>query len=94
MASRLSYLYSVKCEVGLPSRTITVVDFVTVKISRLNSIQQLDNSLLSNLREFHEEHRVEHLVRFQPHPSMPTAISTSFMILDHLANFRPFHQFR
>jgi hypothetical protein len=39
IASCLNCLYSMKFEAGMVSRTATVVDFVAVKTSRLNSFQ-------------------------------------------------------
>jgi hypothetical protein len=44
------------------SKGATVVDFVMAKTSRLNSFQHLKMLRGLNLKEFHEERRVEHLV--------------------------------
>jgi hypothetical protein len=52
IASYLNCLHSMKFEAGMVSRTATVVDFVTVKASRLNSFQHLRFFLLLNLKGF------------------------------------------
>ena len=60
--SRLTPLSSIRFEADLASWTGTVVDFVTVKTTGFNSFQHPSNFLMLNLKEFHEECRVEHLV--------------------------------
>jgi hypothetical protein len=55
---------------GASSCAATVVDFVTVKTSRFQQLSTLEDFLQLNLKEFHEERRVEHLVPNQ----MPKAI--------------------
>jgi len=67
---RLTSLASMHFEAGVVSSAVTVVDFVTVKSSSFNSVQQPKKIRLLNTKEFREERRVDPLVPNQ----IPTPI--------------------
>jgi hypothetical protein len=54
-------LFSMKSEAGVVRLSGTVVEYVAVKASCLNSFHTRENFLVLNPKEFHEERRVEHL---------------------------------